>query len=326
MFRYSLVLLMGLSATGATRAASWADAMFEGLSRDFGSVPRGPTLTHPFRLTNNTGAHVSISDVRVSCGCVTARALQTELAPGQSTAILAEMDTRRVQRDKTVTIYVQFSQPRFEEVRLWVHANSRDDVGVTPDTLAFGQVKKGSTPSATVTVSFMGSDQWRITGLASESNYVQAALRPLPGSAVEVNYQLTARLREDTPVGKWYTDIWLQTNNPTSPRVRVPLTVEIQSALSLSPSAVILGQVKAGTVTERKIIVRGSQPFKITQVEGAGGQWAVRDSTKGSNPVHVLTVSLKPAQAGDLTRIFKIVTDLPQDGAIQFLARAQVMP
>src|SRR5262245_34254592 len=119
MLRYSLVVLLGL-CVGGRASASWADALFDELSRDFGSVPRGPTLTHPFRLVNKTGARVHIASVRVSCGCTSAQALQQDLAPGQETAILVHMDTRRFTNTKNVTIFVTFDQPRFEEVRLWV--------------------------------------------------------------------------------------------------------------------------------------------------------------------------------------------------------------
>ena len=35
--------------------------MFDELSRDFGSVPHGTTLVHPFRLVNKTKAAVNIS-------------------------------------------------------------------------------------------------------------------------------------------------------------------------------------------------------------------------------------------------------------------------
>src|SRR5206468_7370265 len=89
-------------------AASWGEALFDDLGRDFGSVPRGPTLNHPFRLTNQTGQAVHIASVRVSCGCVSASAIKDELAPGQSTAIMANMDTLRFFGTRTVTIYVQF--------------------------------------------------------------------------------------------------------------------------------------------------------------------------------------------------------------------------
>src|SRR6516162_2988609 len=85
--RFSLVVLLGLCTAGSA-SASWADTLFDELSRDFGSVPRGPTLTHPFRLVNKTNQRVHIASVRVSCGCTSAQALQTDLAPGQETAIL----------------------------------------------------------------------------------------------------------------------------------------------------------------------------------------------------------------------------------------------
>jgi hypothetical protein len=300
--------------------------MFTELSKDFGSVPRGPTLVHPFRLTNNTGSPVHISGVRVSCGCVNASALDTYLAPGQSTAIQAHMDTRRFFGTKVVTIYVSFDQPHWEEVRLWVQANSRDDLLVSPEAFALGQAKRGSVPSASVTVTFTGNSQWQITGIERGSNYILTTLQELRRDSVVVSYQLTASVRGDAPVGKWYTDVWLQTNNPALPRVRVPLTVEIESALSISPTAVNLGQLKPGAEEERKVIVRGIVPFRIMNVEGTDDELTVRDSTSASKSVHVLTVRLKAKTAGQLDRRLKVVTDLKEEGELEFQARAQVLP
>jgi hypothetical protein len=326
MFRYSLVVLAGLWFVGSAGAGTWADALFDDLSKDFGSVPRGPMLTHPFHLVNKTKSTVNIVNVRVSCGCTSARALKSTLAPGDETAILAEMDTRRFSGVKTVTIFVQFDHPSWEEVRLWVQANGRDDVSVTPDTLAFGQAKRGGNPTLTTTVTFLGNLQSQILDVHSDSNYVLTSLKELQRRDTEVSYQLTARLRSDAPVGKWYTDIWLKTNNPEMPRVRVPLTVEIESALSISPATVTLGQVKVGTETERKVIVRGVKPFKITSITGADKEIQVHDSTTESKPVHVLTVTLKSGSAGDLNRAVKVITDLPEEGEIEFQTKAQIVP
>jgi Protein of unknown function (DUF1573) len=325
MCRYSLVLLAGLSLAGPASAATWADAMFDDLSKDFGSVPRGPTLQHPFRLVNKTQTTVTITSVRVSCGCVTATALKGTLAPGEETAVLAQMDTRRFSGPKTVTIYVQFERPAWEEVRLWVQANSRDDVSVTPDTLAFGRARRGGTPTGAVTVTFLGNSGSQITDIQSDSNYVQTTLKEVARQDGEVSYQVTARVRPDTPVGKWYTDVWLQTNNPGMPRVRVPLTVEIESPLSVSPPRVQFGSVKVGSESERRVIVRGVKDFRITEVRGGDGALLVRDSTKDSRPVHVLTITLKGNKAGDLDRTLRVVTDLPDEAEIEFEARAQVV-
>jgi Protein of unknown function (DUF1573) len=324
MYRYSLICLVGLCAT-APASASWADGMFEEMNRDFGSVPRGPTLTHPFRVVNTSGMHVHIAGVRVSCGCTSARALQNDLAPGQETVILAQMDTRRFLGSKTVTIFVTFDQPRYEEVRLLVQANSREDVNVTPDTLALGRVKRTMSPSAATTIAFFGDPNWQITSVGVDSNYIQPTCKMVRRDTGEVAYELSVRLRPDTPVGKWFTDIWLTTNNPATPRVRVPLTVEIEPALSINPGTLALGDVKAGKETERKVIVRGATPFKITGIKGTDKEITVRDNSDEAKAIHVLTVKVQGKQPGDVSRTFHIATDVEGESDLEFTARARII-
>lgn len=328
MLRYSLMCAALLGTVSQAQASSWADGLFDELSRDFGSVPRGQVLVHPFRLVNTTGQQVQITNVRVSCGlCTSARVLQPILAPGQETAVLVQLDTRRFQNSKTVTVFVQFSQPRFEEVKLWVQANSRDDVSFTPDNLAFGRVKRGTqAPEQKVTISFLGGGQTQITEIKSESNYVRATLKEVRRDAGEVIYELKAKVRPDTPAGKWYTDVWLKTNNPAIPRLRVPVTVEIEASLSISPTTVALGKVKAGTETDRKVIIRGIQPFRILRVTGTDSQLRVRETSTERKTVHVLTVTLSPGSPGELSRMVRVQTDLKTGGDIEFNAQAQVVP
>jgi hypothetical protein len=140
-----------------------------------------------------------------------------------------------------------------------------------------------------------------------------------------VAFQLSARVRNDAPVGKWYTDVWVKTNNPGSPRIRVPLTVEIESALRVSPATVHFGQIKAGQEVERKVIVSGSKAFRITNLGGTDGALQVRESNAESKAVHVLTVQLRADKAGELNRTVRIQTDLTDNGEIEFQAWAQVV-
>jgi hypothetical protein len=298
--------------------------MFDELSQDFGSVPRGPALNHAFHLTNKTGATVHIANVRVSCGCTTAWALAHDVGPGKETSIMAQMDTRRFIGTKTVTIYVTIDQPQYEEVRLWVSANSRDDVTLTPEALAFGTIRHGEARTASVNLSFLGYGDTRIVDGKSDSNYVQTRATPTRREGGEVTYQITAKLRPDLPVGKWYTDIWLSTSNPSAPKVRVPLTVEVEPALTVTPSVASLGSVKRGGEIEKKIIVRGDKPFRITQVKGTDGQITVNDTAKESRTVHILTVRFKAAQAGEVIRTFRVYTDLKDENEVAFQATAHV--
>ncbi|MBV9122854.1 MAG: DUF1573 domain-containing protein [Planctomycetes bacterium] len=323
--RYSLVLLLGLCAT-STASASWADGLFGELSKDFGSVPRGPTLTHLFPFTNTTQYPIHIAGVRVSCGCTTANALETALNPGQSTAIYAQMDTRRFLGEKSVTIFVDFDQPQWAEVQLLVHANSREDIMLTPEAFAFGETRPGGAPAAALTVSFLGDRRWQIVGANCDSHYVQTNVKEVRRDEGEVIYQVTAKVRPDTPPGRWYTDVWLATNNTLTPKIRVPLTIDIQSDLSVSPSGINYGEVKVGQETERKIIIRGAKPFKIKGIKGSDRSLKFADNSNESKPVHVLSVTLKPISPGEWNRTLQVITDLDNDNDVEFTAQAQVVP
>src|SRR5947208_9067086 len=173
MLRYSLVVVAGLWAAGPASAGTWGQGLFDELSKDYGSVPRGPMLSHHFRVVNRTKDPVNVSNVRVSCGCVTATAMRTYLKPGEETTIYTTMDSTRFIGPKSVTVYVTFDSPQFDEVRLVVQANGRNDLTLAPDTLAFGQVKRGAEATAATTVTFYGHAGAKVTAAKGESNYVQ---------------------------------------------------------------------------------------------------------------------------------------------------------
>ena len=326
MFRHSCVWIVLLGLAASARASSWADSLFDELTYDFGSVPRGQLLTHPFRVVNKTDKTVQIGNVRVSCGmCSSARAVQTTLEPGQETFILAQMYTNRFAAVKDITIYVQFNQPKFEEVRLAIRANSREDLVYNPDSLAFGKVKRGTGAEQSMTIAFYGAPT-KIQAAKSESNYVQLSFKEAKGASGDSSFQLQAKIRPDTPAGKWYTDIWVMTNNPTMPKLRVPLTVEVEAALSVSPNAVSLGEIKAGGETDRKVIIRGAKPFRITSISGTDGVLKVHEAKAESKTVHVLTVTIRPNVVGELNRTIRVQTDIKTGGDIEFQALANIVP
>jgi hypothetical protein len=307
-----------LSAAATASAGTWAQGLFDELSKDFGSVPRGPLLAHHFRVVNRTQQAVNVSGVRVSCGCVTATAAKTKLEPGEETTIYATMDTTRFVGPKSVTIFVQFDSPNFDEVRLYLQANGRSDFAVSPDTLSFGQVKRGNEATATATVTFYGHNGAKILKALGESNYVQATFTQEKRTDHEVVYKLTAKLRPDTPVGKWFTDVWLTTDVSTLTKMRVPVTVEVESPLTVSPGFLALGTVKVGEDVQRRVIVRGVKAFKIKEVQGGDAELQVKAASDEAREVHVLTIRLKATKSGVIDRTLRVVTDMKEDNEIDF--------
>jgi hypothetical protein len=226
MLRHSLVLGL-LLASSAILRADFEGVLDERL-HDFGVVPRGQQLTHYFRVANPTNKPLHITNVRVSCGCTSARAMETTIPPGRETAVYAVMDSRRFVGSKAVTIYVTFDQPRFEELRTVVQAYAREDLIFGPDAINFGKVKQGEVKSAAMNITiYNGSVQ--ILEAKSESNFVQPTVKEVRRTSGETTYQVEAKIRPDTPVGLWFTDVWVKTNNPGYAKLRVPVTVEVEA-------------------------------------------------------------------------------------------------
>jgi len=307
-------------------AGSWADGLFDELSKDFGIVSRGSTLVHQFRIKNTTGQPVGISSVRVSCGCVSASALKTYLLPDEETAVTARMDTNRFRGVKTVTIYVHFNKPKSEEVRLWVKANARDDFTISPDVLDLGTIRQGLPREAVTTLKFHGQPNLQIQGVQPDSNYLLCQVEELKRNTNESVFRLKATLRKDTPAGVWFSDIWVRTDSELIPQVRIPVTLTVESYLSATPGQIQLGTLGKGEELQRRIVIRGLSPFRVVKVEGQGGVVGAADLSKESKAVHVLTLTFKNDGLKKIPQTVQIHTDSKDQSLIEVPVLGEFSP
>lgn len=229
MLRTALVAATVWLTAGAALAAGPAD-LFADKAKDFGTTPRGPVLVHYFRFTNTTAQPLTLGTPRVSCGCVSAAVSKQVVAPGESAAVIAQMDTRRIQNagvTKSVTVYVPFTGPTPAEVSLRVQTVTRDDLMMSPDTLAFGTLKKGAGGTAKTKVTFTSDANWKVTEATSSGGYVTVAAREESRVGSQVTYEVTATLDKDCPAGNWTAEVTLKTSNPAVATLRVPVTVTV---------------------------------------------------------------------------------------------------
>ena len=198
----------------------------------------GQKVVHNFRIVNNTNTTVRISGAVPSCGrCATVTVHRNLLAPGEEGFVRAEWDSRTFSGLKGFTIDVIFDSPNREVVRLRLHANSRSDLVFYPDNLNFGKIARGTTPTKEMTITFAGNPQVKITDVKCSSSYIQLAVQELRRNNNDVIYQLSATVQADIPSGSWDTDIWLTTNDPSMPTLRVPLQVEVEPASGARPAS-----------------------------------------------------------------------------------------
>jgi len=323
MTRYLLGVIVALAAAGP----SWAGATdyFSEFTKDFGTTPRGPVLMHYFTIKNTTAQTVQIGQPRVSCGCVSTQLLKNSLAPGESTAVLAMMDTRRIPQAgvlKQVIVYVPFLAPTLEEVSLTVQAIARDDLVMTPDTLAFGTLRKGQGGVASTKITFMSDPTWEVKEAVSTGAYIKPEAKLVSREGAAVTYEVTARLDPSCPVGDWTADVWLKTTNPAVEKLRIPVRVAVMAPLALNPGAVQLSEVKIGDTWEHNVILRGSQAFKVLEVKGGDDVVSLKPQSNDAMPVHVLKIAVHPNTAGTLSRNFEIVTDLKEQERVSLPFKA----
>jgi len=325
MSRYALAVL-GLLGTTALATAGPPE-MFEEKVKDFGVTPRGPVLVHYFRFTNTTSQTVTVGQPRVSCGCTSAAVLKNQIAPGETSAVVAHMDTRRIQTPgvtKSVIVYVPIFGAVSEEVSLRVQTVCRDDLMMAPDTLAFGTVRKGQGAKVSTKVTFTSDPNWEVKKATSSGGFVAVEHKLDSRQGSTVTYEVTAHLDKECPVGNWTSDVYLETSNAGVAKLRIPVTVNVAAPVAVSPESVAFGDLALGTPAEKRVVVQGIAPFKIIQVKGTDEEVKVTVDSVDAKPVHVITLSLNPKLVGGFARDVEIITDSKEQPSVVVPVSAKV--
>jgi hypothetical protein len=306
--------------------AGGAAELFGEREKDFGASPRGALLVHYFRFTNTTGQTLILGTPRVSCGCVSASLSHSRVTPGQTAAVIAYMDTRRIPTPNTikaVTVYVPFISPMVEEVSLRVQTIVRDDLNISPESLDFGTVPAGQTRQLHATITFSGDSRWQITEAVSTGGYVRVALGPAQKQGHQTTYTVTATLEKGCPPGHWICELLFRTNFPGTPRLRIPVTVTIvPRVVAAKPQTVTFEQLNRGQIQRQRITLEAERPFRIVNVRGADDQIQVVLDADQRQQIHYVTITVRPQQVGSLYRILEFHTDNPQQPVISVIVQA----
>lgn len=320
----SIVVTVGLvTPVWAAGAAS----LFSEREKDFGASPRGALLVHYFRFTNTTTQPLVLGTPRVSCGCVSVALSHQRVAPGETAAVIAYMDTRRIPTPntvKSVTIYVPFLSPSVEEVTLRVQTIARDDLSISPDQLDFGTVPAGQTAQRTATITFSGDPNWQITEAISTGGYVRVELSPPLRQGQRVSYTVTATLEKGCPAGHWMCELLFRTNYPGTPRLRIPVTVTITpSVVAARPQTVTFDRARPGQPQEQRITLALEQPFRIVRVDGADDQVQVILESDETRSTHGVVIAVRPQTATPFHRTLEFHTNNPRHSIIPVIVQVQ---
>jgi hypothetical protein len=330
--RNAIVALILVAGSGgpvlAQEPTAWADKLFQGAaSHDFGNVPRGAQVSHRFYLTNIYAVDLQIVNIRKSCGCVTVTPApdfaRSGLKSKETSYLDVVMDARKFTGPKAITIYVTVGPEFSSTATLKVRANSRADVVFNPGQVNFGLVSRGQAPTKTIDIEYAGVLDWKIIEVISNSAPFDVTYSSLYRRPGQVGYRVKVTLKRNAPAGQLKHELQLKTNDKVSPLLPVLVEATVQAALSVTPNVAALGRLKVNELKTMRVVVRGTRPFRITGVEGAGGGVTIGVPQRSAQ-VHYLTVKCKPTTAGAVRRSITILTDLGHESSAQFTVEADV--
>jgi hypothetical protein len=333
MRRFGLATLLFTAVVSPVRAqeqAGWAYKLFTNkdgraiTEHDFGTVPKGAMLTHRFPLINMYSVPLTIQ-TRVSCDCVTVSLSKQILQSRESGYMDIQMDTRRFNGPKMVTVFFTVLHPQYTSTALInIKANCRTDVTLNPGGVNFGIVPRGQSVQAAVDVDYAGVNNWQLTGTA-KNDFFDVAFAEKYRQPGRSGYRVTLTLKPDAPAGSYKQEVMLTTNDPAGPTVPVPFEVTVQSPMAVFPDPVKLPAARVGTPVEYKLSVRGSgKPFKIIGVEGLsdGVEFVEPMPSAEARPVHILTVRWTPTAVGELNKKIVLKTDAGTDANVHIEGNA----
>jgi len=321
-------LLGVVVSPAAATAQDWVNTVFPERQHDFGTVARGSKVRHSFKLINTTNEEIHILTWLTKCGCTEVRVGSQTIPPGTQTVVEAVLDTTKFTGFKASGLTLKLDKPQFADVELNLNCFIRSDVTLNPGGIDFGQANRTAKPQVQVTLLYAGGQQsWAVDRMQTQTNHVTAQLTEQVRNGGQVQYLLTATLNPNAPTGFLREEITLFTNDPTSPKIPISVTGVVQSNVTLTPSVMNLGQIKAGETIKKTILVRSSQPFKVTGLKPSTNDLAVLAAGEQAKALHTVSFSFKaPSQTGPFHGEIEVSTDVKDEPPTKLTAFATVIP
>ena len=320
------LILFSVSFTSQLGAQEWAERMFSKLDHDFGTVARGADTVYRFEITNLYKQPMHITGVRSSCGCTSPTIENATIKTYEKGYIVAKFNTRTFTGRHGATLTVSFGAPYAAEVQVRVHGNIRSDVVFQPGAVQFGNVDEGTTNEQFISVNYAGREDWSIVDITNDNDHFEVELQETYRGGGKVSYGLKVRLKDNMPPGYVKDQLTIVTNDQRAESQRIPLYVEgrVVPEISVTPPALVLGDVASDQAITKKVFVRGKKPFKITDVNCSDNCFTFKTDNE-SKTIHFVEITFHPEHAQGAVKVpVRITTDRGNNRGATLVVSANV--
>lgn len=310
---------------GSTASAQeWAKKMFTVTSHNFGTVAKGAKTEYRFVFRNIYKEDLHVVGVRTSCGCTSPEITRHDLKTHETGEVVAKFNTRTFLGQHGATLTVTFDKPFHAEIQLRVAGNIRGDVTFEPPFVDLGNVDLGAGAERQVRVTRVGSAAWDITDVRSANPSFEVNLSKPTRTPSQTSYDLTMRLKPESPAGYVKGQLILITTDPRATQIPMDVEGRVVAAVTVSPQLLSMGAVKCGGTITKNVVVRANRDFCITGVACEDGCLTCEPRTTPAK-VHILPVTFQAGNAaGRVEQQLRISTDLGEGAVPNVTVQAEV--
>ncbi len=213
--------LLAALCLGAGAALAAPKISFENTQVDFGTLGQGKSVDLVYRFRNTGDQELTIGNIHTSCGCTNATALKRTLRPGEASEIRAKFNSGSFRGKITKTITVETNDPGNRAVQLTVVGYVKPSVEVFPQSVNFGNLKKGRTFQQTVVVKPEDPSRFTIRSVDARAPFITVS-QPVRSKSVAGAWELHVKIDPSSvKPGRIYEMIQIRTDLPVQPLVVV---------------------------------------------------------------------------------------------------------
>ncbi len=209
------------------------------LSHDFGDMKQQQTVTTSVTITNEGAGLLEIRDVRADCGCTVPSLAKRSLAPGESTDVTIEFNSKKFNGKIVKAVHIETNDPLNPLVDIMITANVHTALIISPASqrLGFSPSLSGESVSRQAIFTATGDSPLEISAGATRKGLFEAkVINNLDGNPKMAALEIT--VPTTMPPGQQRDQIRVTTNLPDFPTVDIEMKAWIMQEITASPARI----------------------------------------------------------------------------------------
>jgi len=272
------------------------DMRLDNYSLNLGFSDEGTQIEREIRIRNVGNADLIISDLRSTCGCVTARMHDKIIPPGRMRKAVLVFDTKQLTGAQTKYVYFQSNDPVSGVMSLGIDVFVRPSKVLVSRAVSLGDVRLRQRAKLTIYVRDPGDGSLKVDKVVSDSPILAASLsRCKPADTNYPGYEVNLQMEAGAARGEFRSTVRLFTNLPKEPVVTVLVTATITGGVEAFPEMLFFGRLKKGQEASKSVTVSKADrtPFTIGKVDSPFEYLTVSVSSREDTKSYTLLAILE---------------------------------